>query len=234
MSSATSTDLTGSSAADLKGEPGTDGLRPWQFFVLAGMLAATATVIVATGQSPASIIVLSATVLAASLVGLGAYRALIPLVSPEAVDTTAVLAGRARLALEREKALVLRSIKELEFDRAMGKVGQTDYDEMSERLRARAIGLMRQLDSGSAYREIIEREVQARAKAVAASSAFDPSTPLRVAPSSSRDDAPPLAQARARDDEAVAPAATIEACSECGITNDRDAKFCKNCGTKLT
>ena len=43
---------------------------------------------------------------------------------------------------------MLRSIKELEFDFAMKKVAQADFDEMSARLRARAIGLMRQLDDG--------------------------------------------------------------------------------------
>ena len=40
--------------------------------------------------------------------------------------------------LERDKALVLRSIKELEFDRAMGKVGDADFAEVSAGLRARA------------------------------------------------------------------------------------------------
>ena len=42
-----------------------------------------------------------------------------------------MLGGRTRAALEREKALVLRSIKELEFDRAMGKVSEKDFAEMS-------------------------------------------------------------------------------------------------------
>ena len=60
-----------------------------------------------------------------------------------------MLGGRTRAALEREKALVLRSIKELEFDRAMGKVSEKDFVEMSARLRARAAGLMRQLDAGA-------------------------------------------------------------------------------------
>ena len=61
---------------------------------------------------------------------------------------------RARAALEREKALVLRSLKELEFDQAMGKLSATDFDEMGGRLRARAIALMKQLDAGgSGYRE---------------------------------------------------------------------------------
>ena len=58
--------------------------------------------------------------------------------------------------------LVFRSIKELEFDFAMGKIAKADFDEMSGRLRARALGLMRQLDEGGGYREQIAKEVQER------------------------------------------------------------------------
>jgi hypothetical protein len=59
--------------------------------------------------------------------------------------------------------LALRSIKELEFDRAMGKVSPQDFDEMALRLRARALGIMKQLDAGtSAYRELIEKELAVR------------------------------------------------------------------------
>jgi hypothetical protein len=136
-------------------------LQPWQFFLLGGMLAATATVIVATGQSPANIVILSLTVVAVSFVGLGAYRMLSPLVN-EQPDVPVMIAGRTRLALEREKMLVLRSIKELEFDFAMGKVAKADFDEVSSRLRARALGLMRQLDAGGGYREQIQEEVKRR------------------------------------------------------------------------
>ena len=48
--------------------------------------------------------------------------------------------------LLREKALVLRSIKELEFDKAMGKVSEADFTAISSRLRARALSLMADLD----------------------------------------------------------------------------------------
>ena len=66
-------------------------------------------------------------------------------------------------ALEREKNLVLRSIKELEFDHAMGKVPKPTTKRWSARLRARAVRLLKQLDNtGSGYREIIERELAAR------------------------------------------------------------------------
>jgi hypothetical protein len=186
------------------------GLRPWQFFLLAGMLSATAVVIVATGQSPASIITLSITVLAASLVAMGSYRSLAPLVQPEAASVPSMVAGRTRAALEREKALVLRSIKELEFDYAMGKLVKSDFDEMSGRLRARAIGLMRQLDASGGYREAIERELQLRLRTpafVAASDATaDPSEPV---------------------------ASSLDSCPSCEGINDPDARFCKHCGSKL-
>ena len=70
-----------------------------------------------------------------------------------------MVAGRTRAALEREKMLVLRAIKELEFDRAMGKIADGDFDEMRDRLRARALRLIAQLDGAAAYREMIERDL---------------------------------------------------------------------------
>ena len=193
------------------------GLRPWQFFLLAGMLSATAVVIVATGQSPASIVTLSLTVVAASFVALGAYRALSPLVLPENVSTAVILGGRTRAALEREKTLVLRSIKELEFDFAMQKVTQSDFDEMSARLRARAIGLMRQLDAGGGYRAEIERELEKRVGKVE-----DATTPTGVT-AGGRDFIPP---------ENAVPAAPT--CPSCEGSNDPDARFCKHCGARLS
>lgn len=145
--------------------PAEQGLPPWQFFLLCGMLAATSVVIVATGQSIANIIILSLTVVAASFVGLGAYRTLVPLVSAALGGGPPVTGGRTRAALEREKALALRSIKELEFDFAMGKMAQADFDEMSGRLRRRAMRIIQQLDANTGYRDQIEREIAALASA---------------------------------------------------------------------
>ena len=189
-------------------------LRPWQFFLLAGMLCATAVVIVATGQSPASIILLSVTVLAASLVAVGAYRALAPLVAPPSAVEPPMTVGRTRAGLEREKTLVLRSIKELEFDFAMGKIARGDFDEMSGKLRARAIGLMRRLDEGGdGYKSVIEQELERRV--ASGGRGFSPagSGATQVAPS----EAP----------------GSVSLC-DCGVANDPDARFCKNCGTKLS
>jgi hypothetical protein len=139
-----------------------DSLQPWQLFTLAGLIGATITVFLSRGQSPAAVILLSLTVFAAAAVGIAALRMVIPLTSKATPDTTQVLGGRTRAVLERDKALVLRSIKELEFDRAMGKVSEKDFTEMSGRLRARAARLMRQLDAGAGYREQIDREIEKR------------------------------------------------------------------------
>jgi hypothetical protein len=158
MSSETSTE---SQFGDLP-SPKSDSLQPWQLFTLAGLIGATITVFLARGQSPAAVILLSLTDFAAAAVGIAALRTVLPLTSKAARDTTQVLGGRTRAVLERDKALVLRSIKELEFDRAMGKVSEKDFAEMSGRLRARAARLMRQLDAGAGYREQIEREIERR------------------------------------------------------------------------
>lgn len=149
------------------------GLRPWQLFLLAGMLAATGVVLVSSGRATSGVIVLSLTVVTASLVAVAAFRVLSPLVARdvEAVDA-APIEGRTRAALEREKTLVLRSIKELEFDHAMRKIASADFEEMRDRLRLRALGLMRQLEAGG-YREAVERDLAAR-QPIAASPAPEP------------------------------------------------------------
>jgi hypothetical protein len=108
--------------------------------------------------------------------------------------------------------LVLRSIKEVEFDRAMGKISDADFHEMAGRLRARAAGLLRALDADrTGYRTLIERELATR---------------VGRAPSSH---APAAAVAEMAD--ASAPAAGT--CAACGTANDPDARFCKSCGTRM-
>ena len=133
---------------------------------------------------------------------------------------------RARAAMEREKALVLRSIKELEFDRAMGKVSPRDFDEMSARLRGRAMMLIKQADEGGAgYRELIERELSARLVTRARPGAAEHSTavePVEPAPVRS-----------VRPERSNIEGVAAQFCTACGTGNDRDAAFCKRCGSRL-
>ena len=193
MSSGTSTDVS----------PAT--FRPWHFFVLAGLAGATVAVVTVRpgGIAPLVLVVLAAW--AGAYVGYALYRMVVPLTVRDFAERVEMVGGRTRAALEREKTLVLRSLKELEFDRAMGKVSDADFEQMGSRLRARARSLLKQLDiDGAAYRDLIERELVARV--------------MRVG------DAPA---------GAAGSQATRLLCGSCGGSNERDAKFCKSCGAAL-
>jgi hypothetical protein len=180
------------------------GLQPWQFFVLAALGCATAATFVARGQGVTPVVLLAVLMATAGFVGAMALLAIRPLVSAED-DRLALIGQRTRMALEREKYLVLKSIKELEFDRAMGKLSEADWRDMSGLLRARAARLMRQLDAGSGYREQIEKEIAKRIGGHGGEGA------------------------RA---SAQRPA-ELPACARCATANDHDAKFCKRCGAPL-
>ena len=137
------------------------GLQSWQFFVLAALGCATAVTFLVRGQGVTLIVLMTILMGAAALAGMAALRAVRPLVT-EHQDRTQMIGERTRVALEREKMLALRAIKELEFDRAMGKVSEDDFRDMSGRLRARAGRLMRQLDASAGYRGRIERDLAKR------------------------------------------------------------------------
>jgi len=155
MSSATSTDTV-----PLKTES-PQALQPWQFFVLAALVGSTALTFLVRGQGIGAVVLVIVLMGTVALVGVAMLRVLRPLVLPEE-DQTRVAGGRTRAALEREKHLVLRAIKELEFDRSMGKVSGDDFREMGGRLRVRAAGLIRQLDAGEGYRQRIEKDLEKR------------------------------------------------------------------------
>jgi hypothetical protein len=139
------------------------GFRPWHFFVLASLMAATAAVVMSRQATPEHLILISLTIGAAGLAAAGFYRMLAPLATHDPLVFSEPLTERKRATLEREKTLTLRSIKELEFDRAMGKVSEKDFEEMAGRLRSRALALMKELDEDrSDYRAVIERELDAR------------------------------------------------------------------------
>ena len=193
----------------MSSETSTDArtFRPWHLFVLAGLLASTVGVLVIRPGDPVVLVLLVAAIGSAAWVGLMLYRTLWPLATPGFTDRTEIVGGRTRAALEREKTLVLRAIKELEFDNAMSKVSAADFREMSGRLRARAVTLMRQLDvTLPGYREVIERELALRLGSPAGGS---------PAPGGLDD------------------AAEGAPCPACATANDQDARFCKACGAEL-
>ena len=193
----------------MNSETSTDrsSFRPWHLFVLLGLLASTVAVVLVKPGDPVVLVLLVAAIGSASGVGFALCRTLWPLVGIHAEDQVQVIGGRTRAAIEREKTLVLRSIKELEFDRAMGKVSKPDFDVMKVRLRSQALALIKKLDADMpGYREAIEQELV-----------------TRLADNSQNDG---LSRERVVQQDFLT-------CESCGTVNDIDSKFCKHCASPV-
>jgi len=139
MSSETSTE-------DGRAERVDSSFQPWHFYFILAMAGATWAVVASRHTEPAALLMLSAAILAAGAAGAALHNALAGLFGLN-THAPAQLSNRVRADLERDKALVLRSIKELEFDHAMHKVSDADLAEIGGRLRARALLLIQQLES---------------------------------------------------------------------------------------
>lgn len=186
------------------------GLRPWHFFLLAALACATAITWLARAQGFTAVILLTILMGTVALAALATLRTLAPLVAKEE-DRTPMVGERTRAALEREKLLTLRAIKELEFDHAMKKLSEADYAEMGGRLRRRAARLIRQLDAGGGYRDRIEKDLAKRL-------------------------GEPVEEHGLTEHSGAggrAAAAIVNQCAACATANDPDARFCKSCGAKL-
>ena len=189
------------------------GIRPWHLLLVATMIAVAAGVFATRGSGVVNTVAVAVAIATVAWAAAAAARTVAPLVAPDLGEQTEMVGGRTRAALEREKMLVLRSIKEVEFDRAMGKISDADFSEVAGRLRARAAGLLRQLDADSTgYRALIARELATRV-------GRGPASPSGV-------NAAPAA-------EATPPPAAPGTCADCGTANDADARFCKACGARL-
>jgi len=200
-------------------------------------------VFIIRGTTAENLILVCLSIFAAALIGLAALNALRPLATGDTREPEMV-GSRTRAALEREKNLLLRSIKELEFDRAMNKVAEADYEEMVARLRSRAVRLLQQLDNtSSGYRDLIERELASRlVKAGSATSSSTKVEPYEEAAESSPVPASsvgPTSSEGLDSSVGLGPLVGLDfsratgACPSCATVNDDDAKFCKSCGTKL-
>ena len=199
MSSATTTDTADRRSVGLQadGDRAADhGLQPWQFFVLAALICATGVTYLVRGQGVSTVLLLSLLMATTAIVGLAVLRTVRPLVTTHE-DRTPMIGDRTRAALEREKLLALRTLKELEFDRSMKKISEDDYREMSTRLRTRATRIIRQLDAGAGYRAKIEADLAKRLE--------------RVEP-----DAKPRAQARTCAECQTPNDADAKFCKSCG------------------
>lgn len=188
---------------------GDTGLQAWHFYLLLSMAAAIWAVAVARDTHPAALLLISGAVIASGLAAAALYYALTGFLGVRIA--TLPPPARLRDALVREKALVLRSIKELEFDHAMRKVSDQDYAEVGSRLRARAMALIDDLDR-------LEETPEERAAETGVVQPVAPTPVVDVGVFAG------LAES----------AAASQDCAACGTANDADARFCKACGAKLT
>jgi hypothetical protein len=147
------------------------------------------------------------------------WRVIDPLARPETAMPEVTVHSRGFLReLEREKQLVLKAIKEIEFDYQMRKIAERDYREMVERYRNRAMRLISEIDAGGDFRGLIEKELKLRLDLPAADK---PAAAIADTATS------------APGASAATPAAARPVCASCKTENDPDAKFCKSCGGKL-
>jgi hypothetical protein len=120
------------------------------------------------------------------------------------------LSQERRRELIMEKNFLLASIRELEFDLALGKISEKDHREGIRVARDRALEVMRELDAAAGARSLIERELAERLAA-------------QKIPAARK-------RAKAAPSEAIAPAPAPRACRACGVPLPSDARFCAQCG----
>jgi cytochrome c-type biogenesis protein CcmI len=125
---------------------------------------------------------------------------------------------------EHERALAVQGLRELEFDREMGKLSEADYDSMHKALEDRALTAM------AAAEKI---RVQADKDANAKKAAVTPLTPVPRRPAPRRTDTVPTLVLHMDPPQAPPPSTKIRFCPQCGTRAASDSKFCAQCGTAI-
>ena len=160
-----------------------------------------------------------------ALCGRALWWVIDPLTRPDEMATALPPRAPQRLReLDREKQLVLKAIKEIELDYQMRKIAQVDYRDMIERYRGRAMRLIAELEAGDNYRQLIERELKDRLRAIGSGMLPEPEpAAAAVGPSMISVSASASASSPAGG----------PSCPTCATVNDNDAQFCKSCGVRL-
>lgn len=136
--------------------------------------------------------------------------------APLSLDLEAVGARRHGVdALGEEKRRVLRALKDLENDRAVGKIEEADYDLLVVRYRDDAKSVMREINLQVAP---LRDEAEKVARTFLKKRGLTPEGAV---------------VAEAPSTPAAAPASERVTCGRCKTSNEPDATFCKQCGGSL-
>jgi hypothetical protein len=137
-----------------------------------------------------------------------------------------------RTAEEEQKRAVLRALKDLEYERSVGKIGEDDYHEYAARYRAEAKRLIQVLDENLAEgRKQVELELARRLSKVTGVSAENGASAEK--PASPGASEAPEGSAEIPEKTEETKAAGTRECGECQAKNELDARFCKACGKPL-
>ena len=119
------------------------------------------------------------------------------------------------------QAVALRALKEIEFDRATGKLSDTDYDQLKAKYTAEALTAMRG-EQGAVSREQTARPVPGPA-------------PRSLLPALSCPDHGPRPEHGAQfcSDCGRRLGTAPGYCARCGTALERDARYCNSCGARV-
>jgi hypothetical protein len=141
--------------------------------------------------------------------------------SPGGEDVGFEVVGRSE-ELNQEKRALLKALKEVEFDREMGKMSEADASEISRAYRKRAIEIIKELerrqgaDEGETPSEAIERELKARLMVDVSAKKKKPKVTVPGSPMAKR-------KAEQEDEEAEAEASTSDEVADEASTSDEVA-----------
>ncbi|MCR9163402.1 MAG: hypothetical protein ACE37F_20245 [Nannocystaceae bacterium] len=160
------------------------------------------------------------------------------------------LAGADRAQLREEKRRLLRAINELKFDFEMGKLSETDFNDVKQTYELRAVEVMRRLDGTTRVHPEVFALLEDRglADVMPAEAAKEEPEAAKEEPEAAKEE-PEAAtdeladsdgdvdsgdEGSASEEPGPSELATTITCTACEGENDRDAKFCKHCGKEIS
>lgn len=131
-------------------------------------------------------------------------------------------AARGIDALSSRKKMLLRALKDLDNERALGKLDEEDHADVAKTYREELKEVLRRIDESLAPH---------RAKAEALARAH--LTKAGLAESGYRGEVPEKEPAAEAEETPKMSAPSRRKCESCDVSNEPDAKFCKGCGAAL-
>jgi hypothetical protein len=139
-------------------------------------------------------------------------------------------------ALAEDKRRVLRALKDIESEHALGKIDDADYETIATQYRQEAKALMREMDEnaapGLAEAERVAREYLAK-QGLGPSPEPDAAQASRATIGDTRPSRNAVTEVLATSERDAAIERARVACAECATSNEPDAAFCKKCGAAV-